>query len=78
MEPVKGNLAVTPGNMVQGRIDVGRPHVHAHTLDRSQLLLRQTHVPPGKSTFPATLANKMNCAGGEVGHHRDIIMAFPE
>ncbi len=64
--------------MFEGRFHIRRPHVHAHTLDRSQLLFRHTPVPSGKGAFPATLANKMNWAVGIVGNRRVIIMAFPE
>ena len=39
MEPVEGNLPVTIGHVLQGRVDIGRPHVHADALDRFQSLL---------------------------------------
>ena len=75
MKPVKRDLILCIWHTGQGRINVRRPHVHAHALDPRQLFGGgQSHIPVLQHLFRTPDPHIQDLPRRFIRHHRDVFV----
>ena len=78
MELIEGDLLASPGNVLQGRIDIGRSHIHGNRLDGRFLLIAETVVVFDQVLLLAVEGDMQHVTSAMVGDDGDIVMALAE
>ena len=78
MKFIKRDFALHLGNLVQGGLDVGGPHIHHNALQPLFLYLRECVVIANQTPGPAFVRHMKHLATRLIRHHRDIVVSLAE